>query len=80
MLDDKINPSHYGGDIQPIEFMQSQMADIEFRGFLKGNIIKYVARAGKKENTSAVEDLLKAKRYIEWLIMSFEGNVINPRN
>ena len=34
--------SHYDGTIQPLEFMQAQMTQEEFRGFLKGNIIKYV--------------------------------------
>ena len=41
----------------------------EFRGFCKGNIIKYVHRYRFK---NGVEDLEKAKRYIDELI-SFEN-------
>lgn len=73
------NPQHYSGGIQPIEFMQAQMDTSEFIGFLKGNIIKYVTRAGKKENTPAIKDLAKAKRYLDWLCETFEGKTINPR-
>lgn len=35
---------HYFGEIEPIEFMQSCMTPEEFKGFLKGNAIKYIAR------------------------------------
>lgn len=33
--------------------------------FALGNVVKYVARAGRKENVPAVEDLKKAKDYLE---------------
>lgn len=74
-----ISPTHYGGDIQPLELMQSQMSKEEFQGFLKGNVIKYVSRAGKKFGSSEIEDLSKAKRYLDWLIQSVENKTINPR-
>jgi len=34
-------------------------------GFHLGNAIKYISRAGKKENSSAIEDLRKASWYID---------------
>ena len=34
-------------------------------GFALGNAIKYIARAGKKDPTKEIEDLEKAKTYIE---------------
>jgi len=37
----------------------------EFRGFLKGNIIKYISRA---EHKNGVEDLKKARWYLGKLI------------
>lgn len=70
---------HYSGTIQPLEFMQANMSKDEFIGFLKGNVIKYVSRAGKKRGSSVKEDLLKAKRYLGWWIAALDGTVINPR-
>lgn len=70
---------HYNSTIQPLEFMQANMSKDEFVGFLKGNVIKYVSRAGKKKSTSEKEDLLKAKRYLGWWIQVLDDVTINPR-
>ena len=40
--------------------------------FCRGNIIKYVARAGKKQNE--LQDLLKAKDYLEREIELIRNN------
>ena len=69
--------AHYGGTIQPLEFMQAQMEPEEFRGFLKGNIIKYVARCGKKDDP--VKEVTKIIRYAEWLKESYDGKTVDPR-
>ena len=69
--------AHYGGTIQPLEFMQAQMEPEEFRGFLKGNIIKYVARCGKKDDP--VKEVTKIIRYADWLKESYEGKTVDPR-
>ena len=55
------NPGHY-------KFPKGvQVIDItRHLGFLEGNIIQYVARAGRKNDRK--EDLLKAKQYLEWLL------------
>ena len=59
-------PSHYTGlDIQPWEAMESWMTKDEFIGFLRGNIIKYLARAPHK---GGVEDYRKAKHYLDKLL------------
>ena len=64
----KENNTQVGGDhyknmvVQPWEVMASIMTREEFIGFLKGNIIKYTMRDGKKEN--AHEDAEKAKHYM----------------
>jgi hypothetical protein len=61
-----------GGDhykelaVQPWAAMQSWMSDDEFAGFLRGNAIKYIARAGKKGD--ALQDLQKAMHYLEKLV------------
>lgn len=70
--------AHYGGSIQPLEFMQAQLTPEEFKGFLKGNIIKYTARCGKKDDP--VKELAKVLRYAAWLKQAEEGKKIDPRN
>lgn len=60
-------PTHYQGTIQPIEYMRETMTAEEYAGFLKGNIIKYIARAGKKDGETAADDIRKAGQYMDWL-------------
>lgn len=69
--------SHYQTTIQPIETMQSNMSPEAFQGYLRGNVIKYACRIGKKD-----EQLKEAKKileYAKWLVESIEGKTINPR-
>ena len=42
-----------------------------------GNVIKYIMRAGTKENTDEIQDLKKAIRYIEMRINQLEGKEPN---
>ena len=42
-------------------------------GYHLGNVVKYVARSGRKDN--AVQDLKKAKWYLERAIEKMEGKV-----
>lgn len=59
---------HYQAmDMQPIEVMQRVLTFEEYLGFLKGNIIKYCMRAGRKQGEEASKDYAKAKRYAELL-------------
>lgn len=64
------NEYQVGGDhykrhkIQPWDAMEVWMTKAEFQGFLRGNAIKYLAR----EKGQNIEDLRKAKHYIEKLI------------
>ena len=62
------HPKHYGGDTQHevIKCLEAWFSQEEFTGFLKGNCIKYLARAGKKGFTST--DLEKARWYLDHLI------------
>lgn len=57
--------------MQPIEMMQRFLTHQEFIGFLKGNIIKYKARASFKGNKK--EDMQKARQYAFWLAMAEAG-------
>ena len=64
-------PDYYCGDgLSPIEAMkQGLISQEQYEGFLIGNVIKYVIRAGKKGNP--IEDLRKAKDYINFYMDTF---------
>jgi hypothetical protein len=49
---DPVNhPAHYThGGIETIDFIQAKLTPEEFRGYLKGNILKYGSRLGHKDN------------------------------
>lgn len=61
MANDTINhPSHYtDGKIEVIDFIEDKGLN-----FHKGNAVKYIARAGKKDPTKEAEDLCKAVWYL----------------
>lgn len=46
---------------EPIDLLESWMTIEQFRGFLKGNVIKYIARY---EYKNGKEDLVKAEDYL----------------
>jgi hypothetical protein len=60
------HPSHYtDGNIECIDAIQSVLGDEKFKAFCRGNALKYLWRAGKKEGEPAEKDLEKAKWYIK---------------
>ena len=65
---DKVNsPKHYklrGLDIEAIDVIRGALTEDEFRGFCKGNVLKYTIREGHKNGD---EDLKKAKKYLDFL-------------
>jgi hypothetical protein len=65
--EDVVNhPSHYtDGGIEWIEAIEAQLSLEEYRGYLKGNIAKYVWRESHKGGT---ESLKKARWYLDRLI------------
>ena len=60
--------------IQPIELMQYTLTREELIGFLKGNIIKYSLRAGRKGDPE--KDTAKALQYKKWLTAVLKGEPI----
>ena len=67
------NPKHYERyAIEPVSFIMNNELP-----FWMGNVIKYIMRAGYKTNTSEIEDLQKAKRYIDMRINQLEGREPN---
>lgn len=60
------HPEYYGGKDNPYECIKVIEALGHGESFAIGNILKYIFRAGKKENK--LEDLKKAKFYMDWLV------------
>ena len=60
------HPAHYGGDTvyETIKVLRAWLTPEEFAGFCKGNAIKYLSRAGKKEGQGADRDRDKAAWYL----------------
>lgn len=62
-MTDNINPQHYrNGDIECIEAIRAALTPDEFRGYCKGNAIKYVWRERMKGGN---ESLQKANWYMD---------------
>lgn len=62
----QVGGTHYKDmTVQPWDVMEAVLTTDEFIGFLKGNIIKYSMRDGKKEG--ATDDAAKAQHYINKL-------------
>ena len=58
---DSHGPAHYKQmGIEPWAVMESVLTREEWIGYLKGNIIRYAMRQGRKEGT---DDVAKAKHY-----------------
>ena len=77
-LAEQVNkPSHYiQGGIECIDAIRAQLSEEEYRGYLRGNIVKYVWRYRGKNK---VEDLMKAEVYLGWL-MKLEGHSTDKRS
>lgn len=69
---DPVNsPSHYNsGGIEAIEAIEASLSSEGFRGYLKGNVMKYMWRHEKK--AKPIEDLKKARWYLDRLISALE--------
>lgn len=60
------HPPHYGGKDNPYEAIKVIRAwNLSFE---LGNTVKYISRAGKKDPEKHIEDLEKAKIYIDFEI------------
>lgn len=77
-MEDMVNhPSHYtDGKIEVIDFIEDKHL-----GFNLGNVIKYVARSGKKKSKGktpaekSLEDLRKARFYLDREISNREKEI-----
>ena len=64
-LDSGKNKHYDKGGVQTIDFIKAKLSPEEYVGYLKGNVIKYLARANYKG--SAKSDIEKALQYLTWL-------------
>jgi hypothetical protein len=67
------HPSHYGGDST---YEAVNVIEAWGLGWHCGSAVKYIARAGKKPNNPELQDLKKARWYIDRKIAQLE----NPKN
>lgn len=57
------HPAHYGGAANPYEAIK--VIEAWKLGFCLGNAVKYIARAGRKDPNAELEDLKKARWYLD---------------
>ena len=76
MINDPVNhPAHYNsGKIEVSDFISDQKLD-----FFLGNVVKYISRAGKKAVDKTVEDLEKARWYLNRKIVELGGSDWSPK-
>ena len=66
IVDNVNHPSHYNdGGLECIEAIEAQLTPEEYRGYLKGNVAKYVWR---EKHKGGIESLRKAQWYLTRLI------------
>lgn len=64
------HPSHYtlpGLTIESVDVIRAVLTPEEFKGWCKGNALKYSLRAGRKDPTKEVQDLAKAGVFLSWI-------------
>ena len=65
-----VHPSHYNRtSVEVIDTIKGMSTISEYRGFLIGNIVKYVSRYSMK---IGIEDMKKARYYLELLEKDLE--------
>ena len=75
---EKINhPEHYGGKENLYEAIK--VIEAWQLGYCLGNVIKYICRAGKKDNTTEKEDLKKAKWFLKRRISEISETKIKQK-
>ena len=78
MADMVNHPQHYtAGKIEVIRIMEDQLSSEEYRGYIKGQVIKYITREAHK---NGLEDLKKAAWYLNRLIQKLEKGAKSNEN
>lgn len=78
MKDDPIRPAHYTrSGIEPIKVIHAWDLNFDL-----GNVVKYIERMGRKKGNPAIQDLKKARQYLDFEIARREAlaSADNPHN
>ena len=77
--DEVKNPKHYdlGNGVQTIDFIKASLTPDQWEGYLKGSVLKYMSRAGKK--SVSTRDYEKAAWYLEKLGVASQNKSDRPR-
>lgn len=68
----QIGGNHYKNkEIQPWDLMEDWFTHEEFMAYLRGNVIKYIARYKEKNGE---QDLHKARHYLDKMIDTMRGD------
>lgn len=60
------SPSHYTfGGIETIDYIKAKLTPEQYKGYLYGNLLKYISRFPHKDG---LQDLEKTQTYLEWLM------------
>lgn len=80
MIDDPVtHPRQYTqGKVQMIRALESMLTPGEFRGYLRGQVIKYIWRCELKGNPR--QDCMKAHWYLQRLLDHYESQPCEDRN
>lgn len=68
--DEVHNPKHYklnGLNIESVDVIKAVLTEEEFKGWCRGNALKYLMRAGKKDKSKEKQDFAKAGVFISWI-------------
>lgn len=68
--DEVHNPDHYklnGLNIEVVDVIRAVLTEEEFKGWCRGNALKYLMRAGKKDKNKERQDFAKAGVFISWI-------------
>ena len=81
MYDPVEHPKHYNtGVIETADYIRDKLNDDEWRGYIKGNVLKYVSRERHK---GGLEDMRKAawylNKYIELEQMNATASTVEKR-
>jgi hypothetical protein len=69
------HPPHYtkGGAVECIEALKSALTADEYRGYLKGNILKY---AWRERHKNRLQDIKKLRWYANELVNHLENTLV----
>jgi hypothetical protein len=71
---DEVNhPEHYtSGDVECIDAIRAALGEEQYKGFLRGNMLKYWWRCEIKDDP--ITNMQKCQKYMDWLTAVYEAD------